>query len=353
MVIQILTLPAHDKVPLEVRLCLPDKGRPEKIVVFVNGSGPQTCTTKRQMPDSSFFNYFDIFAEEFTSLNIGFCSYSQRGVRDGDTPPFFVEINEPAYRQYLPHNSVSDIQSIVTYLNDRYPVAKLILMGWSEGTIIAPLVALSGNVKISALVLAGYCNENLRDILIWQLSGNSVLTQWCRLFDYDRKGYITETDLKEDRYHVRNAIFGDKPFSEFDRDGDGKITVVDTAPISTPHLQNILRAIDENDDEWLKNNHGVRLTTGWFKEHFALKPTKEILPRLDLPIHIFSGEYDAMTPLWQAQEIDAEFKKLGKTNLTLHTFDHHDHDLNILKYIIKKEHSDGMIAIFETVERLN
>jgi hypothetical protein len=27
----------------------------------------------------------------------------------------------------------------------------------------------------------------------------------------------------------------------------------------------MLNAIENDDDEWLKKNHGVRLTTGWFK----------------------------------------------------------------------------------------
>ncbi len=59
------------------------------------------------IPHGRFFNYFDIFADEFTARGIGFCSYSQRGVRDGDTPPFFVEIDEQAYQQYRPSVSVA------------------------------------------------------------------------------------------------------------------------------------------------------------------------------------------------------------------------------------------------------
>ncbi|MEA4831493.1 hypothetical protein SDC9_127828 [bioreactor metagenome] len=151
---------------------------------------------------------------------------------------------------------------------------------------------------------------------------------------------------------MRGSLFCDKAFTDLDRDGDGKITLADTAPLATEHLYNMLRAIDGNDDEWLKNNHGIRLTSGWFKEHFELRPTKEILPLLELPIHIFSGEYDYMTPMQQAQDIEAEFKQLGKTNLTLHTFENHDHDLNFLKYIYKGEYSDGMKAIFTTAEKL-
>lgn len=349
---QVFNISAYDDYPLDIRLCLPENKTPGKIVLYVNGSGPLTCTTKRKLPGGDFFNYFDIFAAEFTARGIGFCSYSQRGACDGDMPPFFVEIDEDAYSRYLPHNSVSDIEHIVSYLNRQYPLTNIILLGWSEGTILAPLVALNGAVKISALLLAGYCNENLRNILEWQLSGNNILLQWRRFFDYDRKGYITEEDFTEDRLNARSAVFGDKTFADIDLDGDGRITVSDTAPLSIDHLNNMLQAIDRADDEWLKQNHGIRLTSAWFKEHFQLKPTKEILPLLDLPIHIFAGEYDAMTPICQAMDIDAEFRKFGKTNLFLHTFDDHDHDLNFLKYLLCGEHSEGMRSIFDVTEKL-
>ncbi len=349
---QIISLPSYDGYPLNARLCLPDGKETEKIVLYVNGSGPQTYTTKRQLPDGRFFNYFDIFADEFTARGIGFCSYSQRGVRDGDMPPYFVEIDEQAYQQYRPSISVPDIEHIAAYLHRRCPRSRLILLGWSEGTILAPLVAHRGNVKISALMLAGYCNENLYDILTWQLSGNTVLTQYRRLFDVDRKGYVTEADFIEDPYGARRTLFGEQTFSDLDLDKDGAITVADTRPVSIDHLRDVLDAIERKDDEWLKNNHRIRLTAGWFQEHFALKPTKEILPQLDLPIHVFAGEFDPMTPLEQARAIDAEFKRLGKSNLHLHVFENHDHELNFVKYLLKGEHSEGMKAIFHIAEKL-
>ncbi|MPM80777.1 hypothetical protein SDC9_127827 [bioreactor metagenome] len=195
MTVQILNICSYDGYPLDVRICLPESGICGKIILFVNGSGPMTYTTKRQLPDGRLFNYFDVFAEELTKRNIGFCSYSQRGVSDGDTPPYFVDINDEAYKKYLPNNSVSDIENIVAYLRKTYPGVRVILLGWSEGSNLASLVVLGGKAKISALMLAGYSNENLRDILIWQLSGNSTLIFWRHLFDYDRKGYITESDF--------------------------------------------------------------------------------------------------------------------------------------------------------------
>lgn len=50
--------------------------------------------------------------------------------------------------------------------NEKLKNAKIVLLGWSEGTIIAPLVAERNNVEISSLMLAGYCNEKCRTLLV-------------------------------------------------------------------------------------------------------------------------------------------------------------------------------------------
>lgn len=115
----------------------------------------------------------------------------------------------------------------------------------------------------------------------------------------------------------------------------------------------MLSAIENGDDEWLKNNHGVRLTSAWFREHFSLEPNKTVMPKLEIPIHIFTGEYDMMTPQFYAKDIEQIFTASGKTKLTVHCFENHDHDLNYIKYIIKNEMSDGIKCLLETAADLS
>ncbi len=348
------TVAAYDGYPLKVKYTYPENGQVDKIVIYVNGSGPSTYDNKRKWIDGTFFNYHDFFADEFLKRNIAYCTYNTRGVEIGDTAPFFVTIDDEAYLKYLPSNSVRDVEAIINHLLKigAFAHSKVYLLGWSEGTIIAPLVALNGNVKVDALLLAGYANENLKDIMTWQFSGNLELTIWKKVFDYDRKGYITKEDFEADKNHVREKLFGNKSFEDLDKNGDGKIDAEDAALRSLPHLHNILKAVENNDDEWLKNNHGVRLTSGWLKEHFALKPNKEILPLLELPIFIFQGEFDAMCPKQYAEDIKSKFDALGKTNLTVTIFQNHDHDLNYALFLFKKEISQGIASILETAERL-
>lgn len=163
----LLEINAVDGYPLEAMLSIPDE-KPQKFILYANGSGPNTYNIKRQNADGTFFNYHDFFANEFTCLNIGYCRYSTRGVTDGKNAPYFSDIDDAQYGTYLPHNSVSDIECIIKYIRSEYPGVSVYLLGWSEGTIISPIVALNGNVKIDGLLLCGYCNENLRETLIWQ-----------------------------------------------------------------------------------------------------------------------------------------------------------------------------------------
>lgn len=342
---------AADGYPLNVMLSVPDT-MPEKLILYVNGSGPNTYNIRRQKPDGTMYNYHDVFANEFTNRGIAYCRYSTRGVCDGDMAPYFVDIDEEQYKSYLPHNSVNDIEYIIKHIKNIYPDIAVYLLGWSEGAILSPLVAQNGYVKIDGLLLCGYSNENLRDTFIWQANGNASLIQYRRLFDYDRKGFITINDFKEDRFHVRREVFGEFTFEQIDSDGDGNLTATDFAPAGVEHLNNMLSAIERNDDEWLKNNHGIRLTSSWWKEHFSLEPNKLVLPRLNLPIHIFTGEYDFMTPQFHSRNIEQRFNALGKTNLTVHYFENHDHDLNYIKWLVKGELSDGMKCLFETAESI-
>lgn len=344
----------HNNCVIKIKFSYPEDAVIGKLVVFVNGSGPNTYENKRRWVDGTIFNYHDLFADEFNKRGIAYCSYNTRGVDMGDSPPLYAEINDDGYKTYLPSNSVKDIESIIDFLKQKHEFknAKIYLLGWSEGTIIAPLAALNNKTKADALLLAGYCNENLKDILIYQLHGNAELTLWRKVFDFDKKGYIAKEDFEIDRYKVRQELFGNADFEDLDTDHDGEITAADAAVRSIPHLNNMLGAIEANDDEWLKNNHGVRLTAGWFNEHFALKPNKEILPLLDLPIFIFQGEYDAMCAASYARDIEAKFHTLNKTNLTVNIYDDHDHDLNYLSFPVRHEISPGIQAIFDTAEKL-
>lgn len=348
-----------DKTTTKIKYSFPEKKFKNKLVVFINGSGQNTYDNRRKGIDGiTCFNFYDYYRNEFIKHGVAFCSYNTRGVDIGETEPLYAALNDSEYNKYLPKNSVKDVESIVHHLLQKPELKNtaVYLLGWSEGTIIAPLVALNKKAKVDALLLAGYVNENMKDTMIWQLGGNSSYISLKKYFDTKNFGYISKEEFLTDQYKVRNAFFGDAQFEDFDMNNNGKIDAEDFGIKQKPYLDNILKSIENNDDEWLKNNYGdnvgMVLKSAWFKEHFALNPTKEVLPLLDIPIFIFHGENDANCPKHYATDIKETFVKLKKTNLSVKIFEKHDHDLNFAYWLVKNEIPEGISNIFQTVYML-
>lgn len=335
---QLLTLTAKDGVALTGKLDMPEEGEIGRLVIYVNGSGPNTYDNQR-MYEGETFRYYDVFAEELVKRGAAFFRASTRGVTPGEEPPLYADIDEAAYRTYLPENSVSDIGEWMAKLreNPRLKDAEIVLLGWSEGTIIAPLAAKAYPKEVAGLVLAGYCNDRMDEIFDWQQSGEPSMIFYGQCFDNDGDGRISREEYDADPYDVVASVLGGAPFERIDANGDGLITAEDFALMLEPFKQAFYDAVERGDDQWLAENYTVRLTSGWFKAHSLLAPNRETLPELDLPIHIFHGTQDANCSVQGVYDIAERFAQLGKTNLTTHVYEGYDHDLLYSVYLIGGE----------------
>ena len=79
-----MRLRARDGQELEGKLYLPRDGVVSRLVVQVNGSGPQTCNTFRDRGDGTTYSFCGFFGEELAGRGLGFFCYSTRGCTDGD-----------------------------------------------------------------------------------------------------------------------------------------------------------------------------------------------------------------------------------------------------------------------------
>ena len=332
--VEALTIPSFDAYPLEGRLYLPSDQSPRALVIYVNGSGPNTNQNTRQLSADATFSYFDLVASGFNEVGAAFLSYSTRGVTASDTPPFYHTIDPQAYQTYLPEHSVQDVAAIVRALrtDSRLHDCPIYLLGWSEGTMIAPKVAQL--VPVDGLLLAGYVNGTMQQVLDWQQTGGSSMVTYCLYFDADSDGRVSQAEYENDRYGVRPALGLDQVvFSELDADGDGQLTASDFAALLAPSRQALYDAITHSDDAWLAKNYPVRLTSAWFHAHSHFTPNRDMLTELDLPIVIFQGQADANVPVQDTLDIQAQFTALGKDNLTVHLYPNVDHDLNFASYL--------------------
>ncbi|MEG0570426.1 MAG: alpha/beta fold hydrolase [Oscillospiraceae bacterium] len=351
---EIIEITSFDEYKFKGKLTVPQNGDVQKLVIYINGSGANTYDNKR-----NGFNYFDLFADEFSKRDIAFFSYNTRGCDIGENQPMYVDINYDEYKSYLPLNSVEDIYHMIKTIKAKkyFENCKIYLPGWSEGTIIAPLVAEKYPDMIDGILLAGYVNKNMRDVLEWQNNGGASMAWYRGNFKADENGRISKEAYNADPYNVVATILQNATFENLDTNEDGYITEEDFA--DTYHLavgyslNDVLSAIERKDDEWLKTNYGggiIPLTSGWFLQHFSLRSNMEVLPTLNLPIHIFHGTMDQCVDVREVYKIDQIFKKSGKTNLKINVFDRNGHDLNYMNFIIKKEVPIALTAIFDTVK---
>jgi pimeloyl-ACP methyl ester carboxylesterase len=354
---QILKITAYDGVTFLGRLRLPAERPVKKLVIYVNGSGPSTYDDKRSLGDGTVFSYFDLFAEKCNDEGTGFFSYDTRGVSPSDQPPTFSTIDTKVYQTYRPTNEIQDIETIIRTLQ-AIPClhsAKIILLGWSCGTMVAPEVALRKKVQVDALILAGYMNDTMDETITWQNSGIPSMMFYCRYFDADKDGTVSAKEFSDDPYKILPALGLDKnhDFEKLDTNKDGKLDADDFALMLIPYLAQLKEAIDTGNDEWIATHYGVRLTSGWFMDYRNHMPAnREVLPRLDIPIYIFQGTEDRNVPMQGALDIKDTFKELGKTNLVVHVFPGHDHDLNYMTYPLGKGLSEGFQEIFRTIGKL-
>lgn len=341
---------AHDGYMLKVKIDYPENA--EKIIIFCHGSGANTYDNHREI-EGKQFNYYDLFADEFCKRKIAFCRWNTRGCSLSNIPPEFVDIDREEFETYCPSTSIKDILTVKDFIKTlpQFEKSKILFMGISEGATLMPFAAKECN-DISGLLLMGFSYENMKDTLEWQLSGGSSMVNMCKYFDCADKGFIEKEDFIADKYNVRPTLFPDIEFEDLDIDQDGKISQNDFSLQLSEYKFQVFQAIENNDDQWLKENYAVTITSRWCKEHFALPNVSTAMCSLSIPIYIFHGEEDANIPISDIKKIAADYKKEGKDNLHIFTFPKHDHDLNYLQYPFNGIISEGLNCVFNVAQTI-
>ena len=343
----LLTVKAEDGFLLTGKLRLPTTGKAKGLVIYVNGSGPNTYDNKRSLGETTF-TYHDFFAQRFTDKQIAYFSYNTRGVDIADIPPLFTVVDDELYTTYTVQNSISDVALWARLLSrdKRIGNGGVVLLGWSEGAITAPCVVLQQDVPIKALVLAGLPVDSMKTIMEWQLGGETSMRFYQGNFDRDGDGSVSPSEFDADPNGLLSRL-GDPKFSDLDRNADEMLTAEDFRLLLAPYLASVFDAIERDDDAWLKENYGVQLTSNWFKAHAKLPTNYEMIPQLERPVYVFQGEDDANVPVQRVLDLASHMQELGKMNFHVQVFAGHDHDLNYLLYPLQQVVSEGLTSLVE------
>jgi pimeloyl-ACP methyl ester carboxylesterase len=351
---EIVSVKLSDNEIIKGKLELPeDSSNVPFCIIFIPGTGPNTYLNKRQFGNVTF-NYYDLFAQEFNRRGIGFFTYNRRGVEIGDQPPYFDKIDSAKYKKYTPQQEALDLEAIISTLkkDKRLKQAKIALLGASEGTIIAAMVADKKKVEVNDLLLFGYANDNIHDIIKWQLSGKTSIINLRKYFDKNNDNVFNLAEYESAdtlatwaRVHLLNNAL----FNTLNLEKDSVIDYRDFAYKTVPFYDHLMKMVDEDNDSWIWNNY-FRVTSNWMKAHFALEANKTRLLRIDIPIYIFQGIDDANAPVEGVFDIERRYNEISKTNLHCYTFDGHNHDLNYTSWPYRHKIPEGLKVLFDTAE---
>lgn len=341
---------SHDGYEMFGKLTLPDSPGIHAVLVYVQNAEASTVDTKRQALHGGTFNFYDLYREKLADLNVGFFSYEGRGVHMGDKPPLYERIEWDAYNTSTLDNKVRDILAAVHIVQKQAGVdaTQILLMGTSEGTLLAAEAASRAPREIKGVILSAVVSTTMRDVFKYQVTDGAYLA-YLGMFDTDKDGKISRKEFEADPRKFRERSLKNAAFEIFDRDKDGYFTVEEMRILG----KGIADAADAGNidvlNSWLKVAAAVSIPKDWVKDHLAHPAMWTFLSQLNMPVGIFHGTLDTWTPVEGVRRLEDQAKKAGKTNLKFYYFEGVGHSLGIDAYFDNGNLPEGHKAIFEYI----
>lgn len=343
---------SHDDYDMFGKLVLPKSAAPRAIVIYVQTAEGATVDMKRPKSRTETFNYYDLYREKLTEKAIGFFSYEGRGIRMGDKLPRFEEIDWEVFNTGTLENKVADILSAIhaVRLQPECETVPILLMGSSEGTLLAAEAASRAPDQVAGLVLYGVLATNMRENFKYIMTDGGFIA-YQTFFDTDHDGQISPAEFEADPKQYRARVLHNAEFAIFDKNSDSMFSAEDMSLLTKPYLD----AVDNEDfsvlQAWAKTAAAVSVPQNWFKDHFAHASIWTFLSKLHIPVGCFHGALDSNASPAAVKRLEQQAQAAGKTKMEFHYFDDLDHTLNIGQYFVNGTLPAGHQAIFEFIGR--
>ncbi|MCB9073734.1 MAG: alpha/beta hydrolase [Bdellovibrionaceae bacterium] len=299
------TFTADDGLLIRGKITYPTSSRSQKYpaVLFLHGSGPLDMNLwlpGSVTADGKPHKMFEVIAHEIGSTKYVTYRYNKRGVTDqpNDVAPL---IDKSIYATGDVKQLISDAKSAIAMLRADPMVDpnKIILLGLSEGTALAPMIA-DQDKNIAALVLMSTMGRNLKDILYYQFVQRNIDTV-RKYVDEDKNDVISESEAQK---HPELAL----PLTEIDKNHDNLMSI---SEIESVLLLQYYTDIEKNLSGPYKN---------WYQQHFDAQPNYLTIGAFKGPILFLQGEIDAQTPLSDVLLATNYLQQIGNSNHRLITY---------------------------------
>jgi predicted esterase len=318
-----LTLPAIGKGPFPGILLIAGSGAGDKngTVGFVHKYGPKPLTPYLQI------------AQYLSERGFVVLRYDKRGVGANST------INKNIWGNTTINDLIQDSKKALNVLIQQPEVdsKRISIIGHSEGTIIAPRVAIDNSTKVKNIILMGMVAQNLRDLVYYQsvYLPSEYATQ---VLDKNHTGLISIAQIAKDPFRYSfmiNVLVPSSGQHTFLRTHDTKVI---TNALVKDFANNMAKAGYINIDKQLKpflikeyenltalnlskcnNINGCPLL---IRSHFSLIPTLSIIGNVSKStgILILNGENDSQTPVQQAFLLQQRLADVKHPDHTLITY---------------------------------
>lgn len=328
---RILEFAADDGTPLQAKLTLPAAATAATpVVFFLHGAGARTFDSPFLYRDADgkvqIGSYLAYHADELARRGVGLFRMSKRGCTPQPEPPG-MRVDREVFGKTTMALLLDDYAHGLAALRAEPGVDRdrIVLLGSSEGTRLAPQLALRAPDGIIGVAMMAYAADNARKTVEWQ---NSI-GPWRNiqhLLPAARDGVLTRDEYDaavKDNPALARAL----PLAALDADKDGSLGPQDMARTVRPRLDAILKAVQEQDDDFLWQ-HLSKLSSAYLRDWWEAEPNLEILLRLHVPLAIFHGALDGSCRVEGVHETAAAFREAGRTDLEVHIYEDGDHDLN-------------------------
>lgn len=327
----VVSFEASDGTPLEGKLTLPASGAaPFPVVFYLHGAGARTYDSPFTYADADgtprVGRYMDFHANELARRGVALFRMSKRGCTPSDEVPG-MNVERAVFAGATMSVLLSDYERGLDVLRARREIdpARIILIGSSEGTRLAPELAFRSPAGIIGVVMMGYAADSARDTVVWQ---NSV-GPWRNiehLLPAARDGVLTRAEYDQ-IVQARPGLARVIPFDALDADASGELTAEDMARTVRPRLDAILKAVEERDDDFLWE-HLLKLSSAYLLEWWEAAPTHTLLVKLGVPLAIYHGGLDGACRVEGVHETQEALAAAGKDNLTVRLYPLANHDLD-------------------------